>query len=113
MSMWREATEDEKQAWLSGYAQNHLAFRETDNGLEVMDAARWRQAGERAELAFSQALWYAWGRLDSGQYAGKGLDAFLFAEHVKSQTMAFECQETFHLDSIQNAWTKFVEAETS
>lgn len=71
---------------------------------------RKRAAAEsKAELAFSQALWYAWGRIDSGRYFG--VDPFKFAERVKAATLSFELEETYYLESIQGAWDKFVKGE--
>lgn len=68
-------------------------------------------AKAKAELAFTQALWYAWGRIDSGQYKGQELSVFKFAWSVQADTLAFELEQTHYLESIQGAWQKFVEKE--
>ena len=71
-------------------------------------------AEAKAEISFGQALWYAWGRLDSGAYMPEikaKLDAFKFAKRVKVDSLAFELQESHFLESIQDAWEKFVAGE--
>ena len=68
----------------------------------------------RAELAYSQGLWYAWGRLDSGTYVSpirEKLDAFKFAEKVKANQLAFDTEQTHFNGAIQGQWEEFV-AET-
>lgn len=70
-------------------------------------------AQAKAELSFNQALWYAWGRMDSGQYQGFPLNVWRFADSVKAATLAFEKEQTYHLESIQGAWEKFVVRESS
>jgi len=73
-----------------------------------------KRAEAKAELSFGQALWYAWGRLDSGQYGkGQGLDAFEFANIVKTATLSFELQETYVNESIQGQWGKYVAEKPS
>lgn len=67
----------------------------------------------RADLAFSQGLWYAWGRIDSGQYKDKKpLDPFKFAESVKANQIAFDTEASHYNESIQGQWNKFVEANS-
>ena len=84
------------------------------NDLNNSTEARKAMAVEsRCELAFGQALWYAWGRIDSGQYQGFPLDAFKFAQIVKTQQRLFETEKTHFNESIQGQWEKFVAAESS
>lgn len=81
-----------------------------------MDERQQAQAEVRAELSFGQALWYAWGRLDSGEYRGRKfknpLDAFEFASRVRKATREFELEETHVNESIQGQWDKYVASET-
>lgn len=64
------------------------------------------RAVTRAERAFGQALWYAFGRQDAGQ--GKGINAFAFAESVKRKQYEFETEKTHSIKSIQDLWLDFV-----
>lgn len=68
-------------------------------------------AKAKAEIAYGQAFWYGWGRVDSGQYRGRTVDVCSFATKVKADTLAFELEQTHYLESIQGAWQKFVEKE--
>lgn len=70
-------------------------------------------AKAKAELSYGQALWYAWGRIDSGEYKGFSLDAFRFAESVKANTLRFELEDTHFLESIQTEWERFAKKEMS
>ena len=74
---------------------------------------RERAAQAYADRQYGQALWYAWGRIDSGQYQGFPLNAFAFAESVKQESLTFAREQTFHLQSIQDAWARYVERESS
>lgn len=80
-----------------------------------MDERKRVAAEAKAELSFSQALWYAWGYLDNGLGLGPSLkakiDPFEFAGQVKAATLSFELEETFHLESIQGAWKKYLESK--
>lgn len=74
---------------------------------------RLANAEARAELSFTQALWYAWGRLDAVRsFASLKLDAFEFAAIVRKATREFELEETYTLDSIQGAWDKYVASKS-
>lgn len=66
-----------------------------------------------AEEFRGMALWYAWGRMDSGEYRGKdlALDAFEFAALVKASRIAFAKGETNFFESIQGQWAKYVESK--
>lgn len=66
-------------------------------------------AQSKAELAYSQGLWYAWGRMDSGQYRDKNkLEVFEFAKRVAQSKLAFELEKTYLDESIQGQWDKYV-----
>jgi len=59
-------------------------------------------------------LWYAWGRKDAQQYSPElsaRLDVFEFATQQRDAQEAYNKEETFHLDSIQGAWQKYVESK--
>lgn len=66
-----------------------------------------------AEQYYGMALWYAWGRIDSGQYQGFPLDAFRFAYIVKQKRLTFLKGNTGMFESIQGQWEDFVAKESS
>lgn len=74
---------------------------------------RQAQNEARAEIAYAQGLWYAWGRIDSGEYAAENfrLNPFDFAQGVKTNQLAFDEERTHYNESIQGQWDKFVAAE--
>jgi hypothetical protein len=79
----------------------------------ILNSAAARKAMEteaRANLAFNQALWYAWGRLDSGTYGANTskFDVFKFAQRVKTNQMNFDTEATHFNESIQGQWDKYV-----
>jgi hypothetical protein len=59
---------------------------------------------------YRMALWYAFGRLDSGEYAGKGLslDAFEFADSVRAVRLAWCASTQGMFESIQGQWSDYV-----
>lgn len=90
---------------------------EVMNDINNSDLARKTMAVEsRAELAFTQALWYAWGRVDSGEYRTRRvadkIDVFKFAHSVKSNQRAFDTEGTHFNESIQGQWDKYIDSLT-
>jgi hypothetical protein len=56
-----------------------------------------------------QALWYAWGQLDSGALSSRDLDhGWLFATQVEAEAIAYETQVTYFMRSILGAWGEYV-----
>lgn len=63
---------------------------------------------------YGMALWYGWGRLDSGTYMAPiraRLDAMKFAAWVKDKRREFLAEKVVSFESIQGLWERWV-AET-
>lgn len=111
---------------IEGRAGTHVSERRISQQKQA-------QIDARAEIAYTQGLWYAWGRIDSGTYnvcihCGEApesyrgcsrlgrherlhLNAFDFAQGVKTNQMDFDSERTHFNESIQGQWDKFVAAE--
>lgn len=60
---------------------------------------------------YGAALWYAWGRIDSGEYRGHlGTDdGFAFAHAQREAQRAYNDGQTHWLESILAAWSTYAE----
>ena len=67
-----------------------------------------KAALSRAELSFTQALWYAWGVIDSGVCKDTKVEAFEFANRVKDAHLTWALGDSGFLESIQGQWAKYV-----
>lgn len=66
-----------------------------------------------AELRYTQSLWYAWGRIDSGAHPGMSVDdGFTFAAEQKEVRADFDAENTHMMPSIINAWDTYVTTNT-
>ena len=63
---------------------------------------------------FGMALWYAWGRMDSGEYRGQDLDldAFEFGSIVEERRKEFVSNDKIvSFKAIQEQWTDYVKSK--
>ena len=92
---------------LESIASRHSAAAECDLVAELELGAGDALAADRA---YGIALWYAWGRIDSGQY-GAALttqDGFDFADGRRTAETQYARHETAMLPSVPGAWDTFV-----
>jgi len=68
-----------------------------------------------ADRYYGMALWYAWGRKDSGEFdtSDVSIDAFAFAESVKKKRLAFVREQTHMFESIQGLFENFVNEQST
>jgi hypothetical protein len=63
------------------------------------------------EIRRTQALWYAWGQIDTGTLAGLTHDdGFRFAEQQAQAQAEFDAERTHVLHGLTNAWQEYVAA---
>lgn len=60
------------------------------------------------DIRRTQALWYAWGQIDSGAHSHLSLeDGWTFAEQQAEAQQAFDLEQTHVLPSLLESWRTF------
>lgn len=60
---------------------------------------------ERLALA---ALWYAWGRIDAGEFPGMDLDAgYAFSKWYRELAERYDSGKTYYRPSLLSEWARF------
>ena len=81
--------------------------------IDMFEALATLPSGQRADVEtwYSNALWYAWGRVDMGELGGDTNHGWRFALQVASVRCEFINEHSYCMPGITDQWIEYRDAQ--